>query len=122
MRKPALGWMVAAVAMGLGLASAAFTIADAGGPSVVAGVKSPGNDTVSGALIALLLILSPGIGGLVAARRRKSPIGWLLLVTPIFFGLIVFSEELGWHLLLADREITFRAAIWLAVGNWAWIL
>jgi hypothetical protein len=122
MRKPALGWIVAAVAMGLGIASAALTIADAGGPTVVAGVKSPGNEIVSGVLIALLLIVSAGIGGLVAARRPDSPIGWLLLITPIFFGLIVFSEELGWHLLLADRAITFRAAIWLAVGNWAWIL
>ena len=121
MRKPALGWIVAAVAMGLGVASAALTISDAGGPSVIAGVKSPGNDTVSGILIALLLILSAGIGGLVAARRPDSPIGWLLLITPIFFGLIVFSEELGWYLLRADRAVTSRAAIWLAVGNWAWI-
>jgi hypothetical protein len=121
MRKPAWGWIVAAGAVCLGLAGVVVAIADAGGPHVVAGVKSPPGDVASGVVIVLLLILSAGIGGLVASRRPDTPIGWLLLVTPLCFGLVVLTDALGWHYLLADRAVTHRVAYLLTIDGWAWI-
>ena len=49
-----------------------------------------------------------GLGAVLATRRPRNPIGWLLLVIAIAFGTLLFCERLGWHLLVADGS-AFRA-------------
>jgi hypothetical protein len=120
-RKSALAWIVAALAIGLGLARLGLVIADVGGPHTIAGVKMPESTAVDTLPETLMMALFAGIGALVAARRPRNPVGWLLLTTGVFFGLLLFSERLGWHHLLADRVISDRAADWLWLANWTWI-
>ena len=121
MRKSALAWIVAALAIGLGLARLGLVIADAGGPPTIAGVKMPESSAVDTLPETLMMALFAGIGALVASRRPRNPVGWLLLATGLSFGLLLFSERLGWHLLLADRSISDRSADWLWLANWTWI-
>jgi hypothetical protein len=113
--------MLAALAVGLGVARLGLVIADHGGPDLIAGVKAPESDAASAVVEALMVILFAGIGALVASRRPSNPIGWLLLTTGFSFGVLLFSERLGWHYLLADRVISNRTAGWLWLANWTWI-
>ena len=122
MPRASLSWIVAALALGLGLARVGLVIADAGGPPAIAGVEAPLSDGVSIAAEAFLLVLFAATGALVAARRPRNPIGWLLLTTAVSFAALQFAERLGWHNLLADRAVGDRVADWLWVANWIWIL
>ena len=122
MRRASLSWIVAAVALGLGLARVGLVLADAGGPLAIAGVKAPVSGGVDVAAEAFLLALFVATGTLVAARRPGNPIGWLLLTTAVSFGVLQFAERLAWHNLLADRVLGDRVADWLWVANWIWIL
>jgi hypothetical protein len=122
MRRSSLSWIVAALALGLGLARVALVLADAAGPPAIAGVKAPASDGASIAAEAFLLALFAATGALVAARRPRNPIGWLLLTTAVSFAVLQFAERLAWHNLLADRAVGDRVADWLWVANWIWIL
>ena len=122
MRRSSLSWIVAALALGLGLARVGLVLADAGGPLAIAGVKAPASGGATIAAEGFLLALFAATGGLVAARRPRNPIGWLLLTTAVAFALLQFAERLAWHSLLADRAMGDRAADWLWVANWIWIL
>ena len=62
-----------------------------------------------------------GTGALLAARRPRNPIGWLLLTTAVSFAVLLFAERLAWHNLLADGAVTDRVAFWFWVANWTWI-
>ena len=120
-RFAALSWSLAGLAVGLGLARTGLVIADAGGPNTLAGVMVPEPGIGSAVGETLMMAVFAGIGALLAARRPRNPIGWLLLTTAISFGLLLFAERLGWHHLLADGVATDRVAGWLWVANWAWI-
>jgi hypothetical protein len=122
MRRSSLSWIVATLALGLGLARVGLVLADAGSPLAIAGVKAPASDGASIAAEAFLLALFAATGALVAARRPRNPIGWLLLTTAVSFAVLQFAERLAWHNLLADRAVGDRVADWLWVANWVWIL
>jgi hypothetical protein len=120
-RKSALAWIVAALAIGVGLARLGLVIADTGGPHAISGVKMPESSAIDTLPETLMMALFAGIGALVASRRPRNPVGWLLLATGLSFGLLLVSERLGWHYLLADHAISHRAADWLWLANWTWI-
>jgi hypothetical protein len=116
-----LSWTVAALIVGVMVARTALVTADVGGPSTLAGVKAPESGAAGAAVEMVMFTFFAGIGGLLAARRPRNPIGWLLLTTGGSFALLLFSERLGWHYLLSDRVPTGRVSDWLWVANWAWI-
>jgi hypothetical protein len=62
------------------------------------------------------------VGALVASRRSRNPIGWLVLSVGVAFASFLLAERLGWHFLLADGRATTRAATGLWVANWGWFL
>jgi len=116
-----LGWTVAALIVGVMVARTALVIADVGGPSTLAGVKAPESRAAGAAVELVMFAFFASIGGLLASRRPRNPIGWLLLTTGGSFALLLFAERLGWHYLLADRVPSGRVSDWLWVANWAWI-
>jgi len=120
-RWSALSWVLAGLAVGLGVARLGIVIADTGGPDAIAGVKVPESNVPSVILESVMLTMFAGIGALVASRRPRNPVGWLLMATGLSFGTFLFAERLGWHNLLADRALTARVADWLWVANWGWI-
>jgi hypothetical protein len=120
-RTSALAWLIAGIALALGIARLVLAIADAGGPGAVAGVSEPESDVAGVVIETLISALFTGIGALVASRRPRNPVGWLLLVTGASFALFFLAERLGWHYLLADGEATSRVELCLWVANWGWI-
>jgi hypothetical protein len=69
----------------------------------------------------VLVTVFAGVGGLVAARVPRNPLGWLLLCTGLSFAALLFTELLGWHQLRAAGEITDGVSFWLWIATWAWI-
>ena len=84
-------------------------------------MKAPESGAAGAAVEMVMFAFFAGIGGLLASRRPRNPIGWLLLTTGGSFALLLFAERLGWHYLLADRVPSGRVSDWLWVANWAWI-
>jgi hypothetical protein len=120
-RWSALSWILAGLAVTLGLARLGLVINDGGGPAAIAGVTAPESDVLSILVESFMLTTFAGIGALVASRRPRNPVGWLLIATGLAFATFLFAERLGWHNLLADRAPTSRVADWLWVANWGWI-
>src|SRR4051794_2315137 len=116
-----LSWSLATLAVGLACARVGLIIADQHSPAEVAGVQLvEGLSDAIGEFV--MLALFSAIGAFVAARVPRNPIGWLLLCVGIGFGLLLFTERLGFHLLLAAGAITDGVAVSLWVANWVWIL
>jgi hypothetical protein len=120
-RKPALSWLVAALAVGLGAGCLGLSIADRGAPAAVAGMEAPDAGVTSTLFVTAMLTLFAAMGALVAWRRPRNPVGWLLLTTALSFGALVFAEGLGWHNLVATGEPAPSVTYWLWLANWAWI-
>src|SRR4051794_36428503 len=91
-------WMLAGLAVAMGIALVPF-----------AGASSLAE--------AFMLAVYAGIGALLATRRPRNAIGWLLLCVALAFGSMLFCEQLG--LELAGQA----AGAWLLwYANSAWIL
>jgi hypothetical protein len=114
-------WAIAASAAALALIRLALVAADAGGPGEIAGVTSPQSSAAIAALEALTLAVYAATGALVATRRPRNPIGWLLLAMAFWFGVLMLSEQLAWHGLLADGQLAPGTSRWYWVAGWAWI-
>jgi signal transduction histidine kinase len=64
----------------------------------------------------------PAVGFVLAFRRPRNPIGWLLLAAALALGLRAFSHHYGLHGLVAAPGSwpAARAAMWLS--NWIWVI
>jgi two-component system NarL family sensor kinase len=68
--------------------------------------------------VAAVVIALPG--ALVAARRPRNPLGWLLLGLAFAHGVTVVSREYSLHALVRHSGLPFgQAALWLS--GWTWI-
>ncbi len=96
-------------------------IADHDAPATFARVPQPEPGLSTAIGDGVLMAAFAAVGGLLAARRAVNAIGWLLLCVALSFGVLLFGERLGWHLLLAHgpRSARVQWAFWFA--NWAWI-
>lgn len=101
------------------LAWAALPVAGllAAGTTAIAltGDEEPGD---WGLAIGLLLLV--GVGCLVAARRPRNPVGWLLALYGLGFELTVFGETLAAAVYLAGRDLPGAGiAAWAIAWIWA---
>lgn len=88
-RAAVLAWSIVAVCFGLAATA------------IVMGVLNPpsknvdqwgGSNIISGLSFVLPMLVAPVLGGLIAARRPKSPIGWILIVTGLGWMLTAFHD------------------------------
>src|SRR3712207_5516899 len=66
-------------------------------------------------LISLMVLTFPTVGALIASRRPKNPIGWILCGTGLFTGARFFAEA------YADFGLVGRPGLLPAVEYMAWI-
>jgi hypothetical protein len=120
-RRPALIWILAGLAVVLAIARLVLVIDDGSGHAAIAGVKQPESDVISVLVETLMTALYVGLGALVATRRTRNPVGWLLLTTGFSFSAFLLADRVGWHYLLADGRVTARAQDTLWIADWGWI-
>jgi signal transduction histidine kinase len=112
-RRLAVGAAAASVALMTG--SLALAFADRG----LVPARLAGWDDVFSQVTDLAL---PAVGFVLAFRRPRNPIGWLLLAAALALGLRAFSHHYGLHGLVAAPGSwpAARAAMWLS--NWIWVI
>jgi hypothetical protein len=113
-----LGWLSAALTVGLALVRIGVVLSDRGGPTAVASMREP--EPFLGDSIAELVLISvfAGIGSFLIMRVPRNPIGWLLITTGFGFSVLLLAERLGWHFLVAGSG---AAPFFFWVADWFWI-
>src|ERR1700755_872939 len=116
-----LGWLLAALSVGLICVKLGVLLSDPADPAVVAGVREP-EPRVSDAVGEIVMVaVFAGIGAFGVARRPRHPIGWLLITVAFAFAALLLAERLGWHFLVTDGRASTRAAFFLWIADWFWI-
>src|ERR671916_1031524 len=92
-----LAWSLAALFVAMFVVGAALTLASlsagaATQPSTSSTWGTAGS--LSGLVIFLPFLAFPLVGGLIASRRPKNPIGWICLAAGLFWMLIVLEDSL----------------------------
>ncbi len=68
---------------------------------------------------ALVGVSFPTVGAIIAYRRTHNPIGWLLCVSGLVLGMVVFASEYAiYSLLVAPGSLPAGEAV--ALGNRSW--
>jgi hypothetical protein len=87
---------------------------------------APGDEVAPGTLVFGLLTLLVCAafalaGAVVAARRPRNAVGWLLCCAGLSLAVTALSDTLYWHLAFG-REVAPAAAQWFAwIEGWSWI-
>jgi hypothetical protein len=76
----------------------------------------------TGALSFGLMILAfAGLGALVASRRPRNPIGWILVLSPLFLAFTQVARDWYVHTLFADPGSLPLASGLMWAANWSWV-
>src|SRR5215813_9434117 len=112
---PILAGGAAAVSVALIAGSLALAFAD----RYLVSARLAGWDDLFGQVTDLAL---PAVGFVLASRRPRNLIGWLLLAAGLALSLRAFSHHYGLHALRAvpGSLPAGRAAMWLS--NWIWVI
>ena len=107
-------WIVCAVTTSLALGRVVLAIIE---PAANGGGDGP----IVVVLEALMLTSFAFLGAIVASRQPRNPIGWLLGLIPLSFGLLFVADSLYWS--LASRAgATPRIGAYAAwLGDWTWV-
>jgi hypothetical protein len=86
---------------------------------------SPGNgDAESGvgdSLIFVSFLAFPIVGALLASRRSRNPIGWICLISGLFWMLIIVSEGYSTYGLTVPDSVPFPVTINALLYAWLWV-
>jgi hypothetical protein len=90
------------------------------------GTRLPPPDTgeVSGPgalAFGLMIAAFAALGALVAARRPRNPIGWILVVSPLCLAFTQVARDWYIHTLFADPGSLPLAPGLMWAANWAWV-
>ena len=123
----ALAWTLCALTFAAAISFVVVAIIDpnAGGPDHVSPSGPTPNDKASGGyvpyavLTAIVFTAFAVVGGVVAARRPRNPVGWCFAAGALLWALGVLSSGVYWHLAFG-REHPPRTADYMAwLGNWS---
>ena len=114
----AAAWIGCAVTAALALGRVVLAIIE---PTVPPGASAGGDGPAVVVLEALMLTSFAVLGAIVASRQPHNPIGWLLGLIPLSFGLLFVGDSLYWNLAArpGDTPAVGAYAAWLA--DWIWI-
>ena len=69
----------------------------------------------------LMIVAFAALGALVASRRPRNPIGWILVVSPVCLAFTQVARDWYTHTLFADPGSLPLASGLMWAANWAWI-
>jgi hypothetical protein len=70
----------------------------------------------------VLIVAFAALGALVASRRPRNPVGWILCLAPVALGLTQVARDWYIHTHFADPGSLPIAAGLMWTANWAWVL
>ena len=118
-RAAAIAWSACGLAMVLAAATAVFAFVDDG---TRLPADEGGQVTASGELtFAVMIMAFAALGAVIASRRPRNPIGWILCVAPVALAFTGVARGLYVHSYFADPGSLDvpDALVWAA--NWAWV-
>ena len=105
---------VALAAARLGLA-----VADPESSSSASGPGVPGGGVPVALFEAVVLGALAVVGAVIASRRPRNAIGWILSAIPLSLGVLVLGTHLYWTFQLAGNQDAAELTAW--VSSWAWV-
>ena len=120
-RPAAIAWGLCGLSVALAVARLGLAIADPASSDAGSAPKVPGGGVPVAAFEALVLGALAVIGAVVASRRPRNPVGWILCAIPISLGLLILGAHAYWSLALGEPEPSgaAKSIAWLA--SWIWI-
>ncbi len=114
-------WAVCGLSFAFAAGRLALAVVDPASSDASSAPGAPGGGVPVAAFEALILAAIAVVGAVVASRRPRNPVGWILCAIPVFLGLLILSAHVYWSLALGQREPSGAAmfAGWLA--SWIWI-
>jgi hypothetical protein len=114
----AAAWIGCAVTATLALGRVVLAIIE---PTMPPGASGGGDGPAVVVLEALMLTSFAVLGAIVASHQPHNPIGWLLGLIPLSFGLLFVGDSVYWNLAsrAGDTPRLGAYAAWL--GDWTWI-
>ncbi len=113
-----LAWSLAGLCLIMAVATIVLSV-------LAQSAHSPGNwDSESGvgdSLIFASFLAFPIVGALLASRRSRNPIGWICLISGLFWMLIIVSEGYSTYGLAVPESVPFPVTINALLYAWLWV-
>lgn len=103
-----LAWVACGFTLVLAVARLAHAVVDPASSDAASAPGVPGGGVPVATFEALALSALAVTGAVVAYRRPRNPVGWILCVIPFFLGLLILSAHVYWSLEL--RQVKPSAA------------
>jgi hypothetical protein len=115
-----VAWGACGVAGAIAAARLGLAIADPESSAPIADPRVPDGGLELAVLEALAIAALGVVGAVVASRRPRNPVGWIMCTIPISFGLFLLGRRVYWSLALADPG-SDAAELVAWFSNWIWI-
>jgi hypothetical protein len=116
----AAAWSICGVVVALAAGRLGVAIADPQSAAPTTDPRVPGGGLAGAMFEAAVLVALGVVGAIVASRRPRNPVGWIISVIPVSFGLLLVSRRLFWSFELDDPGSAAAEAVgWLSA--WVWV-
>jgi hypothetical protein len=113
-------WGACGVAVAIAAARLVLAIVDPESSAPVTDSRVPDGELELAVFEALVIAALGVVGAVVASRRPRNPVGWIMCMIPISFGLFLLGRRVYWSLALAHPGSDAAELVaWLS--NWIWI-
>lgn len=120
-RGGAMAWTCFGVTAGLAVGRVILAVGHPVSSHVARAAGAPGGGLPVAAFEAVVLLALGTLGALVAARRPRNAVGWVLCTTSVSLGVLVVAAHGYWSLALGSTPRTRLAEVVAWVGSWVWI-
>jgi len=116
----AVAWSACGVVLALAAGRLGLAIADPQSAAPTTDPRVPAGGLGGAAFEAVVLAALGVVGAIIASRRPRNPVGWIICLIPVSFGLLLVSRRLFWSFELDDPgSAAAEAMAWLSA--WVWV-
>jgi hypothetical protein len=117
----AIAWGACGLTLAFAAARLGLAIADPESSSTANNPKVPGGGVPVAAFEALVLLGIGVVGAVVASRRPRNAVGWILCAIPVSLGILILSSHVYWAIALDHPEGSHAAELVAWLASWIWI-